>query len=132
MKLDSYSQQMQQTPSVKKYYIPYYRKSPEAEDRQVASIESQERVCLPFAEQKQLPILRTIKESHSAKAPGRPGFNELIEIIDKRKDIKGIICWKLNRLFRNPEDEGKIRQRLLDGRIEEIVTPYKTYTILDD
>jgi DNA invertase Pin-like site-specific DNA recombinase/predicted metal-binding protein len=55
----------------------------------------------------------------------------MIEFIHSRKDIKGIICWKLNRLSRNPKDEGTIRWLLQSGEIEEIVTPEKTYTMVD-
>jgi site-specific DNA recombinase len=44
---------------------------------------------------------------------------------------KGILCWKLNRLFRNPKDEGTVRWLLQNGQIEEIVTPGKTYKEAD-
>ncbi len=116
----------------KKFYLIYCRKSSEAEDRQVESIPDQLKVATDIKIQRSLNVIKTpFAESRSAKKPGRPEFNRMIEEIDKRNDIKGIICWKLNRLFRNPEDEGKIRQRLSDGRIEEIITPSKTYLEAD-
>ncbi len=116
---------------MKKYYLIYCRKSSESEDRQMESIPAQIAILNDIAQNRQLHILKTFKESQSAKKPGRPFFNELVRMIDERNDIKGIICWKPNRLFRNPEDEGKIRQRLSDGRIEEIITPSKIYLEAD-
>lgn len=116
----------------KKHYLIYARKSSEAEDRQVESINDQFKEANKLILQKDLTVKdKPFAESRSAKKPGRLEFNRMIEEIDKRSDIKGIICWKLNRLFRNPEDEGKIRQRLSDGRIEEIITPSKTYLEAD-
>lgn len=112
----------------KEYYFIYARKSQEDEERQVASIPDQLEELDKVIKIKSLPIKdQPFTEARSAKEPGRPEFNRLIQEIDSNKDIKGIVVWKLNRLFRNPEDEGKIRQRLSDGRIQEIVTPSKTY-----
>ncbi len=112
----------------KKYYVEYARKSSESEDRQVESINDQLKVLEEVSSLRSLKLkLKPFTESRSAKSPGRPEFNRMLDEINERGDIKGIIVWKLNRLFRNPEDEGKIRQMLSDGRILEIVTPSKTY-----
>ncbi len=112
----------------KKYYVEYARKSSESEDRQVESINDQLKVLEEVSSIRNLQIkFKPFSESRSAKSPGRPEFNRMLDEINERGDIKGIIVWKLNRLFRNPEDEGKIRQMLSDGRILEIVTPSKTY-----
>lgn len=111
----------------KKYYIIYARKSSEDEDRQMASIEDQVKVLKDLARAKNLPILKIFKESKSAKAPGRPVFNEKIDLINSRDDIKGIICWKLNRESRNPVDTGTLQWLLASRKIEEIVTPSRTY-----
>lgn len=116
----------------KLHYLIYCRKSSEAEDRQVESIADQLKVVTDIKLQKSLSVKdKPFTEARSAKKPGRPEFDRLIEEIDRRDDVKGIICWKLNRLFRNPEDEGKIRQRLSDGRILEIVTPTQIYKEID-
>ncbi len=48
-------------------------------------------------------------------------------LIAKRDDIKGILCWKLNRLSRNPKDGGDLQWVLQSGKIVEIVTHDKTY-----
>ncbi len=120
-----------QVQRIKKYYLIYCRKSSESEERQVSSIEDQLKILTEIAQQKKLPILRTFKESQSAKEPGRPEFNAMMALINKRDDIKGILCWKLNRLHRNPKDAGDVQWILQSGKIEEIVTPTKTYTEID-
>ncbi|MBP9759264.1 recombinase family protein [Candidatus Dojkabacteria bacterium] len=126
--------QLENLPKVTKmkyFYLIYCRKSTESEDRQVASIESQYNALRDTARQKGLEILQYFSESKSAKKPGREQFNKMVEMIKSRDDIKGVICWKLNRLSRNPQDSGLIRQIISDGTIEEIVTPDKTYLQAD-
>jgi len=113
-------------------YVLYARKSTEAEDRQCASIDSQLSILRDFAKQKGLTIVKEYTESKSAKLPyHRPHFTEMLEMFNGSNPPKGILCWKFNRLERNPEEEGKLRQMLSDGRIEEIVTPCKTFTVED-
>ncbi len=107
----------------KKYYLIYARKSSEAEDRQVASIPDQ----LQWVEKETALLSLSIDgkpftESRSAKKPGRPEFNRMMEEIHRRDDIKGILCWKFNRLCRNPKDEGDLRWLLQSGKIDEIIT----------
>lgn len=132
MRLEELEMKQTQIEPKKELYLVYCRKSSEAEDRQVESINDQLKVAKDITIQRNLRVLKTpFTESRSAKNPGRLEFNRMIEEIDRRTEIKGIICWKLNRLFRNPEDEGKIRQRLSDGRILEIITPSKTYLEAD-
>ena len=115
----------------KKHYLIYCRKSEESEDRQIQSIADQIRILTELAESKGLKIEQVFTESRSAKAPGRPIFNELVSLIEDRDDIAGLLCWRLNRLFRNPADEGKIRWLLQSGKIIEILTPHKTYQEVD-
>lgn len=125
--LEMYGNMKPSDTSEKTYYLAYARKSSEAEDRQMASIPDQlkaiEEICL----RKGIQILETFTESRSAGEPGRPEFNRMIEMIITRGDIKGIVCWRLNRMSRNPEDEGKLRQQLHSGNIEEIISTEKTY-----
>ena len=116
---------------MKDQYLLYARKSTESEDKQVASIDNQLDVLYKLSQEKQLNILSTFVENKSAKKPGREEFNKLLRTIEQRDDIKGIICWKLNRLSRNPQDSGIVRQLLYDGRITEIITFNKVYTEAD-
>jgi site-specific DNA recombinase len=102
-------------------YVIYCRKSTDTEDRQVLSLESQENELVRLAESKGLEVVSILKESMSAKAEGRPVFNEVLSMIANGK-ADGIICWKLDRLARNFIDGGKIIDLLQKSIIKEICT----------
>jgi len=117
---------------MKSAYVVYCRKSSESDDRQAASIKEQVSILKQFATDKGLSVVKRFSESKSAKAPlVRKEFQAMIEFVTTRKDVKGIITWKLNRLSRNPVDTGTLQWLLQTGVIEEIVTPSKTYTEAD-
>jgi DNA invertase Pin-like site-specific DNA recombinase len=101
---------MEQTTSKIKYFL-YVRKSSESEDRQVASIDSQIKELTEVAKKEKLKIIDVLTESQSAKAPGRNQFNDMVQRISKG-EAQGILCWKLDRLARNPIDGGSINWML--------------------
>ena len=122
----------QQQKQEKIKYFLYARKSSEAEDRQVASIDSQINELTKIAKRDNLEIMGTpLSESQSAKAPGRPVFNKMIERIHKG-EAQGIICWKLDRLARNPIDGGGISWMLQEGIIKHIQTYERSYYPTDN
>jgi site-specific DNA recombinase len=84
-------------------YFAYCRKSSEAEDRQILSIDSQVTELKRHAARKGIRILEVLTEAKSAKAPGRPVFNSMMERL-YRGEADGILC----RLARNPVDGGAI------------------------
>lgn len=108
-----------------KYYI-YARKSSEGEDRQALSIESQIEHLSNLAKRRCMIISRVFRESKSAKDPGRKVFEEMMSCI-KDGMADGIICWKLDRLARNPVDAGLVQWSLQKGVIKQIVTPDRDY-----
>jgi len=112
-------------------YFLYVRKSSESEDKQVASIPSQIQELKRLAEEKNLTIVDIFTEEKSAKAPGRPIFNEMLDAIQQGK-ANGIICWKLDRLARNPIDGGKINWMLQQGIIQHIQTFQRGYLPSDN
>ena len=113
-----------------KYFL-YARKSSESEDRQMASIDSQIKELNRIVKQNNLGIVRVFSESMSAKSPGRPIFGEMIAKIKQGK-ANGIICWKLNRLARNPIDGGEISWMLQQGIIQHIQTFGRSYYPADN
>lgn len=111
-------------------YFIYCRKSSEAEDRQVLSNESQERELKELARKLHVPVAEVLTESKSAKEPGRPVFNQMVERL-YRSEAAGVICWKLDRLARNPIDGGSIIWAIKQHGIT-VVTPAQTFGREDD
>ncbi len=89
-----------------KYFL-YIRKSTDEDDRQVLSLEAQKTELLEFAEKENLNIIDIFIESQTAKKPGRPIFNNMLDKIEKNK-ANGILAWHPDRLARNSVDGGKI------------------------
>ena len=113
-----------------KYFI-YARKSSESEDRQVQSIQDQVDELQKLAKNSDLNVVNIFSESRSAKAPDRPIFNEMLERI-KNGEANGILCWKLNRLARNPIDGGTISWMLQEGLVQYIQTYGRGYSPNDN
>ncbi len=108
-------------------YIIYCRKSTESEDRQVLSIDSQEKELLDSAKANNCYISNTYKESKTAKEPGRKVFEEMLSFIEKSHEDYCILVWNLDRLARNSVDGGRIIYLLDKGIISEIRTPSKSF-----
>ena len=64
-------------------YIEYCRKSSEAEERQAPSIESQQFEVRSLAGRERLEVISCSEESRSAKTPGRPVFNQILDLIER-------------------------------------------------
>lgn len=104
----------------------YARKSSETEDRQALSLESQLIELRLLAQRHGLTVVKELTESMSAKEPGRPVFNRMIDDIE-RGEVDTILCWKLDRLSRNSIDQGKIQHFLQKGIIKRIIASDRTY-----
>ena len=107
-------------------FFLYARKSTDVEDKQVRSIDDQLAVLRALVKTEGLNIVEEFIEKQSAKMPGRPIFNEMMERIEKG-EARGIVCWKLDRLARNPVDGGQISWMLQRGIIQHIQTHDRSY-----
>lgn len=110
-------------------FVIYARKSTEDEDRQVQSIGDQIDIMRSIASHRGITIANDaiLSESRSAKIPGRrQEFDRLVEMIQSGK-VDGILCWKLNRIARNPLESGLIQQLLIEGRLKMFATAERDY-----
>ena len=110
----------------RKFFI-YTRKSTDTEDRQVRSISDQLAELKSLALKENIEIIDIFVEKQTAKAPGRPVFNEMLLRIEKG-EASGILAWHPDRLARNSIDGGKIIY-LLDT---EVITELKFPTFWCD
>src|SRR3989344_4945061 len=104
-----------------KYFL-YVRKSTDVEDKQVLSIEAQITELRAYAKQEKLEIIEELIEKQSAKIPGRPIFNEMLERIE-HDEANGILAWNPDRLARNSVDGGKVIYLLDCGLITSLKFP---------
>jgi DNA invertase Pin-like site-specific DNA recombinase len=104
-----------------KYFL-YIRKSTDEDDRQVLSLEAQEAELREFATKEKFDIVEVFRESQTAKAPGRPVFNTMLERIE-HDEAQGILCWHPDRLARNSIDGGKIIYLIDIGKIRSLKSP---------
>ncbi|MHB0978140.1 MAG: recombinase family protein [Minisyncoccota bacterium] len=102
-----------------KYFI-YCRKSTDAEERQVLSIESQlSEATKLVAGTHGLEVVKIYEEAQSARKPGRPIFDEMLQRIEKGH-AEGIISWHPDRLARNSVDGGRIIHLLDTGSLKDL------------
>ncbi len=105
----------------KKFFI-YTRKSTDDKDRQVRSISDQLAELKSLALKEQLEVVDVFVEKQTAKIPGRPVFNEMLERMEKG-EASGILAWHPDRLARNSVDGGKIIYLVDTGVISEMKFP---------
>jgi DNA invertase Pin-like site-specific DNA recombinase len=108
-------------------YFAYCRKSSEDSQRQIASIGDQMQALEKVISNESLYLVAPpFTEERSSKDPGRPIFNQMLERIEKG-EANALLCWDIDRLYRNPVDEGRLRWMLQKGVIKVIKTPYRSF-----
>ena len=112
-------------------YFAYCRKSSEdSSEKQVLSLDAQKRELDLKVEREGLFIVKAYQEAKTAKKPGREAFNQMLDDIVAGK-ANAILCWKLDRLARNPVDSGRIQWLLQTGVIKIIKTYERDYLPTD-
>jgi DNA invertase Pin-like site-specific DNA recombinase len=91
--------------SPQKFFL-YARKSTDVEDKQVLSVEAQLTELREYAKLEGIEISAELVEKQSAKVPGRPIFNKLLNDIEKFGG--SILAWHPDRLARNSVDGGRV------------------------
>jgi site-specific DNA recombinase len=107
-------------------YLIYARKSSESEERQVLSIPAQLNTLNDIAIREGYEVSQIFEESMSAKASGRPVFNQMLKTVEKSKGCS-LLVWNVDRLARNMVDGGMLLELMDKGKIIEIRTYEKTY-----
>jgi len=113
-------------PGVKSKTFVYLRRSQDREDRQQLSLEKQDTQVKHAIERNGLVPIYLPPEERSAKYPGRPIFNDMMDRIEKG-DVRSVSVWALSRLSRNPVDGGRVIYALDTGKLLAIHTPTRTY-----
>ena len=88
-------------------YFLYARKSTDDEERQILSIDAQLTELRDFALKEKLFVVEEFIESKTAKTPGRPVFNSMMQRI-QNGEADGLLAWHPDRLARNSVDGGLI------------------------
>ena len=108
-------------------YYSYYRKSSEAEDRQVLSIEAQIDEMQKVEPNNPADEVKIITEAKSAKKPyNRPGFQSIVDGIEAVKG-NAIKLWHCNRLSRNGIDTAIIIDLMDRGKLLQVITPTQVF-----
>src|ERR1017187_1909965 len=103
-------------------FILYARKSTDVEDKQILSIDAQLNELRQCADREGIRIVGELIEKQSAKTPGRPIFNAMLERIEAG-EADGILAWHPDRLARNSIDGGQIIYLLDTGKIKTLKFP---------
>lgn len=93
-----------------KKVVTYIRVSTEEQATQGHSLETQRTMLADYATGHQLQIVKEFEETHSAYRPGRPQFQAMLALFRRRKDVDGVLVYKLDRLARNLSDYSALEE----------------------
>ena len=100
----------------------YARKSTDDDSHQIRSIDAQLTELRQFADKEGLCVVRELVEAQTARHPGRPVFNAMMDDIESGR-ASGIIAWHPDRLARNSVDGGRIIYAIDTGKLEALKFP---------
>jgi len=92
--------------------VSYIRVSTEEQAEEGYSVASQERFLTDYASGHDLCVVETFAESESAARPGRGGFGDMVELLEKDRSITGVLIYKMDRVSRNLTDYAYLVEKL--------------------
>jgi hypothetical protein len=101
-------------------FFLYARKSTDDLSRQVRSIEDQLAELRQLARRKRLEIIDVFIEHQTAKLPGRPVFNQMLDRVE-HGEANGLLAWHPDRLSRNSLDAGRITEAIHQFSIDDTI-----------
>lgn len=105
----------------------YMRRSQDRDDRQLLSFDNQEeQIKQIFARNDHLIPEYLPDEDQTAKVPGRPIFNHMLERVEAG-EVRYIAVWALSRLSRNPVDGARVVYALDRDLLLAVHTPTRSY-----
>ena len=107
-------------------FFLYARKSTDEDDRQIMSIDSQLHELREFAQREGLTVVEEFVEAKTAKQPGRPVFDLMMEQVEAGK-ADGLLAWHPDRLARNSVDGGRIIYLLDRATLTDLRFPTYRY-----
>ena len=107
--------------------IGYARRSDEDKKKQIQSIPRQKNWLRDQEKKWRIKLTKVWVDIKTAKAPGRPEFNDMIDFIYQADKPVRIWAWRLSRLSRNPIDEGTIKYLVTTGKIANVIVDGKIY-----
>jgi len=99
---------------VNKKYFAYIRVSTPRQGERGVSLPEQKEAIERYAKSKNLEISRWFEGRETASKVGRPVFNEMLRLLQKRQ-AKGVIIHKIDRSARNLKDWAEIGQLVETG-----------------
>ena len=103
-------------------FFLYARKSTDEDDKQIMSIDSQLHELREFAKREGLIVVEEFVEAKTAKHPGRPVFNLMMQQVEAGK-ADGLLAWHPDRLARNSVDGGRVIYLLDIGPLTDLRFP---------
>jgi site-specific DNA recombinase len=90
--------------------ILYARVSSREQQQEGYSIQAQLKTLHEYASRTEFSIVREFIEIESAKAPGRPFFEEMVTFLKRNRSVRVVLAEKTDRLYRNIEDAAEIKK----------------------
>ncbi len=89
--------------------VVYFRVSTKKQEMG-ASLDEQRRQIYDYTKAKGFTVVKEFRETGSASKVGRVQFEKMVKELEKRKDVRGIIFWCLDRSARQPFDQSRLFQ----------------------